>query len=57
MLSKAKITRHMVKSYKYTTNINICSNVFDIARKGVIFKDEADIYGIINVWFAQFIEW
>ena len=40
-------------------NTNICSNVFDIARKRVIFKDEADIYmyGIINVWFAQFIEW
>ena len=29
--------------------------MFDIARKWVIFKDEADIYGIIYVWFAQVI--
>ena len=35
----------------------ICSNVFNIARKGAIFKDEADVYGIIYVWCAQFIEW
>ena len=24
-----------------------------VARKGVIFKDEADIYGIIKVWLLN----
>ena len=48
---------HLFQLSNITKLSNICSNVFDIARKGVIFKDEADIYGIINVWFAQFIEW
>ena len=37
--------RALINSTKLTTNV--CINVFDIARKGVISKDEADIYGIV----------
>ena len=35
----------IIQQKKYKTTTNIYNNVFDIARKGVIFKDEADIYG------------